>query len=364
MFEEHSRSLRIWLELIRNNKLPADGMTLVHIDSHSDMMDSDLKGHVEIGDFVTRALFLNIIDRVFWLRSDFSEGEYNGPGLGQWQSEVALHHQSVCFPSLHQISKDSTNLRNSIPVAEFENCNSDQYHIVKTLTILVATLQSPLRTITEFFETSSYWLLDIDLDFFSTQDPSVYIFEKFGFTHNFIRKYVTGIVDSDCEFDTYHSFTSLAIWMANISDSSPGFIPGTRCFVLEDSFEKLVAAVLHRQAAWKSLWLWIRKHLDWPDDLLEAILVPDAESLPRGRPHDDLEQTMRQFENLLIELVRYKSPSAITISRSMEHCYYLPTQDAELIQDLVLGTLNGIFPDQLERLKYADNLTLFKKHYW
>eukprot|EP00515_Schizochytrium_aggregatum_P009512 CAMPEP_0202086246 /NCGR_PEP_ID=MMETSP0964-20121228/32971_1 /ASSEMBLY_ACC=CAM_ASM_000500 /TAXON_ID=4773 /ORGANISM="Schizochytrium aggregatum, Strain ATCC28209" /LENGTH=66 /DNA_ID=CAMNT_0048654131 /DNA_START=1 /DNA_END=197 /DNA_ORIENTATION=+ len=35
-----------------------------------------------IGDFITRAAFARWVDEVYWIRSDFAQGGYNGPAPG------------------------------------------------------------------------------------------------------------------------------------------------------------------------------------------------------------------------------------------------------------------------------------------
>uniref|UniRef100_A0A7S4QJI7 Uncharacterized protein n=1 Tax=Alexandrium monilatum TaxID=311494 RepID=A0A7S4QJI7_9DINO len=237
---------------------PASRLALVHIDSHSDLMEIEAPlgrwkpllrraleparglqaGHiraqwqreasrlVQIGDFITAALWLGLVDEVVWIRSDFPTGSpavYNGPQPGKYLVDLdwepagtgdsdspADHHEaerlwedagaefSLCFQIAHVWWEwPLAELRGTNDTSGFDTCKRgrQQRSQPRRFNLTVATMEQMLRIL----ETGAPWgeeaagtepkpwVLDVDLDFFASFDPAYESFLARGLTEGLAR---------------------------------------------------------------------------------------------------------------------------------------------------------------------------------
>lgn len=234
-------------------------LALVHVDSHSDLMEiqppldgwgsllrrvqksvhspqeaawrrprwqMEAADLVQIGDFITAALWLGLVDEVIWLQSDFPESKsavYNGPQPGKYlvdlaqepEGEASIAHSSfderrqndatgefsLCFRIVHTWWEwPLAELRGTEDVGDFHSCR----HMPqggsrpRRFNLTVATMDQMLHLLEHGTPWDRHaraerkpWVLDVDLDFFASYDPSYELFLARGFTERFARTLTT-----------------------------------------------------------------------------------------------------------------------------------------------------------------------------
>lgn len=127
---------------------------LVNIDAHSDM--SMYNGHLDIGNFISQMAYMQMVDKVTWIREvnslDFVDGEYNFE-IGRRGDSLALGstlQAPFCF-----FNEDYSLLGNLQEPKEF---------FMSVITDVTAKTR-PVRP--------KPWALSIDCDYFSCLNPHV-----------------------------------------------------------------------------------------------------------------------------------------------------------------------------------------------
>ncbi|CAE7472059.1 unnamed protein product [Symbiodinium sp. CCMP2456] len=223
----------------------SEPVTLVHIDSHSDMapLETDIwadfleetedcdahcaKVHrkqwqksavdkVFVSDFITAALWMGFLDEVVWIRSDLpGVGRYNGPPPGRykaqvewnlWTAEGEVVFEELCLRQLEVLEVFPLTELTGITVHEaFDSCTEveegaaeRELLLHRNFTLTVGTLFQVLKRLQEGVWTASSllhqgdelrsWILDLDLDTFSTYDPALRLMQEANFSQRFVEK--------------------------------------------------------------------------------------------------------------------------------------------------------------------------------
>lgn len=183
--EEHNEALQFIYSAIGGKKLPLEGTTLVHLDAHPDMLiDRKLKGEearsgrkllplLQIENWIVPAAAAGHIGRVVWLRPPWAKQISDGSRLinvGDHPDNGFLRVDSK-EPYYLSDALYSPKLINervfTLTVAELSDSsgNSDNNHVQK---------------LAENLNVSQPYVLDIDLDFFSTGNPFLGLYENIG----------------------------------------------------------------------------------------------------------------------------------------------------------------------------------------
>lgn len=185
--EEHNDALQFIYAAIGGKKLPLEGTTLLHLDAHPDMLiDRKLKGVearagrkllplLQIENWIVPAAASGHLARVVWLRPPWAKQFSNGTRTIQ----VGDHPTSGL---LRVDSKEPYYLSDALYSSKIENKRS--------FTFTVAELSDPLYNsdmpsydtleLAASLDISQPYVLDIDLDFFSTGNPFLPLYENIG----------------------------------------------------------------------------------------------------------------------------------------------------------------------------------------
>ena len=150
---------------------------------------------LNIGDFISTAMYAWRVSDVVWLRSDFRRGEYNGPLPGKYEvglgrSKLSFEDYTedddiLCFKSLrttYLAPNDTTSNRLMDPFEACEEVNAP--FEPRVVNVTVATMRHLLPQQNMFplpLLAHRKWILDIDLDFFTSSDPCLALFAHHGY---------------------------------------------------------------------------------------------------------------------------------------------------------------------------------------
>ena len=170
--DDHNDALGFYYKLIARNKIPFEGLCLVHFDSHPDLAPPDsiltdkfsdrrfLLDNLTISDWILPGVYMGHFSSVVWLKppwaSQIPAGDHklvlgkNERGLLVTSSTLAYYVSDLS----HQV--DLADPREfDLHVIEVGGSGSGDSVITQLETILQ----------------DKNWCLDIDLDFYSTQNP-------------------------------------------------------------------------------------------------------------------------------------------------------------------------------------------------
>lgn len=166
--EYHNEALEHIYKAIGSKHLPFRGIALLHFDAHPDMIIPDMAGEdvfnkqklldcLSIENWITPAMYAGHIDCVVWVKAiwakQISDGDY--------------HFKIGCH-------RDDGKIRVSFPddyfLSECLYCDENELENAKNVDFFVKTCQDKVEDFNEIISKKSY-VLDIDLDFFSTKNP-------------------------------------------------------------------------------------------------------------------------------------------------------------------------------------------------
>lgn len=183
--EEHNDALQFIYSAIGGKKLPLEGTTLLHLDAHPDMLiDRKLKGCearsgrdllplLQIENWIVPAVAAGHIDRVVWLRPPWAKQFTDGTrsfnvGDDPRTGYLRVDSKEPYYLSDALYSATLTNKRNlTFTVAEL----SDQSFLPKSY-------QHNIPQLAKDINISQPYVLDIDLDFFSTGNPFLNLYQE------------------------------------------------------------------------------------------------------------------------------------------------------------------------------------------
>ncbi|XP_047545198.1 UPF0489 protein C5orf22 homolog [Vanessa atalanta] len=177
--EEHNEVLKFIYSAIGGKKLPLEGTTLVHLDAHPDMLiDRKLKGEdaragrkvlplLQIENWIVPAAAAGHISRVVWLRPPWAKQFADGSRI----IHVGDH------PETGLLRVDSKE-----PYYMSDALYSPQLINERKFTLTVAELseknEESIKNKIKCLDICEPYVLDIDLDFFSTSNPFLNMYDQ------------------------------------------------------------------------------------------------------------------------------------------------------------------------------------------
>ncbi|CAK1540180.1 unnamed protein product [Leptosia nina] len=178
--EEHNDALQFIYSAIGGKKLPIEGTSLVHLDAHPDMLiDRKLKGEearagrkvlqsLQIENWIVPAVAAGHIGSVVWIRPPWANQFTDGSRLIQ-----VGDHPATGF--LRVDSKEPYYLSDALYSSRLVN--------KRKFRLTVAELSPSTDSVQQLcnrLDINTPFVLDIDLDFFSTANPFLNIYEGIG----------------------------------------------------------------------------------------------------------------------------------------------------------------------------------------
>ncbi|CAH2236378.1 UPF0489 protein C5orf22 homolog [Pararge aegeria] len=350
--EEHNDALQFIYSAIGGKKLPTEGTTLLHLDAHPDMLiDRKLKGRearsgrkllplLQIENWIVPAAAAGHLGRVVWLRPPWAKqftdgtrvihvGDHPATGLLRIDSKEPYYLSDALY---------STKLLNekafTFTVAELLDVDEDR---INKLALNLGISQP--------------YVLDIDLDFFSTGNPFLNLFEEIGL-YDRLETIFSSNLPSVCDVKTLEEYTEIReselqelenifVHLEKFGDLSLYKGSNTDIYKKVCDLVKVVTAEANRLGQTPDWWM-----------IYAAGCTRDQGGLPYHISTEEqietaIKKTLKQF------LHNLPPPVLITVARSTDDGY-CPSDQVDLIQCLVLETVKDVFETDEPNLHYLN----------
>lgn len=350
--ENHNDCMELLLPALANNYLPFQNNLMIHFDAHPDCCISRempattvydrtlLLENLSIENWIMPLCYGNHFNEVVWIRPPFAHQIPDG----SYTFSIGNYDGRICVSStLDYFLTDGSYQRVSV---------LKNKHSVK----LVVTEVSD--SIDELIQDRKY-VLDIDLDYFSTHNPFLNIYPK-AQTYEKLRKifkldksYDVNDADSVTAFVNERNrqlefFDEIFQHMAQNGSLEKYKFAGDES--LKEKFEltkELIECLCHEYSIYEVDWFVVNDAGCTTDD--EVFELPHHESSDA-----EIKELVKKFDVFLRSLK--KQPEIITISRSSNDGY-TPSNQVEMIQELVIAALRNVFGENM-----TDQPTLWYKN--
>lgn len=350
--ENHNDILELILPSLANLYLPFQNNMMIHFDSHPDCCinrqmpattvynRSLLLETLSIENWLIPLTYAGHINEIAWIHPKFA----NQISDGSYQFSVGDFDGKICV---------SSNLDYFLTDGSFKE--DELLQNKKDVKLTVAQVNESLA---ELVDDNRTWILDIDLDYFSTLNPFLSIYpeantherlkEIFKMDKNYDQNDPKNIANFVSErnrqlefFDTVfqHMAQNGSLEKYKLEDES-----------MKDKFElvkELIDSLCHHYSIYDIDWFVVNDAGCTIDD--EQHQLPHHES-----SEDEIKEMIEKFEKFLKCLK--KMPEMVTISRSSSDGY-TPNHQVELIQQMVVDALQKVFGERC-----TDQPTLWYKN--
>lgn len=343
---------------IGSKHLPFEGITFLHFDSHPDMLinkdmpaDTVFEKHklfeeITIENWMLPGCYAGHFNKLIWIKPPWCNQIQDGEQtfhIGKHKESGKLRVDCVeNYFVAECLFSTEENLENAKPIDLFVNTLGKK--VINQADNFDAIHKTLLKCLTK--DTS--YVLDIDLDFFSTGNPFRALYEKAGLydklkeLYKFVppkTKNVAEILSVASEREVQIEFLETVFKHLERHRELPS---GGEPHALREMINRVKDAVLEQ---------YIDEEVDW-ELVHDAGCTCDDTELPHHiSTKEELEMMFISFKTML-DLLPY-APTVITISRSTEDDY-TPQKDVEFIQETVLKILNCRFSCDDPQLTYLE----------
>lgn len=351
--ENHNDALELLLPALANRYLPFQDNLMIHFDSHPDccvprqmpaktVFDrKHLLDSLSIENWIVPMLFAQHLSEVAWIRPP-------------WAKQIADGHHTFA------VGESEGKIFVSSPLDYFLSDGGYKEEKLmankKTVTLHVSEVEESLDELI----TDSHWILDIDLDYFSTLNPFLSIYPK-AQTYEKLKKIfliAKSYNSNDSEsissyvkernrqldfFETIFQHMAQHGSLEKFKNEDPS---------LQEKFElvkELIECLCSHYSIYEIDWFLVNDAGCTCDD--------DEHQLPHHESTDEeIKLLMRKLEKFLKSLK--KPPTLITIARSSLDGY-TPAHKVDSIQSQVIQTLRHVYAESLgtETLWYKNSPT-------
>ena len=368
--EDHNDVLPHIFRCVGAKHLPLDGNTLIHFDSHPDLLlpqnltDSETQDKHElferlsIENWILPAAYLGVIDTIMWVCPPWA----NQIRPGTYRFKIGKQSSSgrVMVTSIQ-----------SYFLSETIVCRPEELENTKDILLLVYKLgeielnqqDDIIRTLKRVMQERTSCILDIDLDFFSTMNPFIDMYSKINLYRRLKEIYIFDAPPTDIEGSTNDatSFERLEYSMKS-------------CLKRRDLLEKLEDITTHlkengdlnlysgKGEEFVQEFECIRKEIKssyGPNEIIDWGMIHDAgctcddSELPHHPSStEEIRKLVHCTTNFITNLMDPTTsnqicPTIITIARSSLDDY-CPPEQVDMIQALVEDALTECFGDKKE----------------
>lgn len=350
MVEYHNEVLPFIYRNIGSKHLPLEGITFLHFDSHPDMLipkemsadyvynKSKLYDTISIEDWILPAAYGGHLKHLVWIKPPWAKQMTDGTRIFHIGATKNDNTIKVDCKENYFISECLF-----CPVAELKNIKEIFLKVVtlgKAIDNEFNDLNSIKVFVRESIQENTHYILDIDLDFFSTNNPFESCYSKASLYEKLKKLYKYETPKCFNEEDIIvvtrkrkEQIDFLRGIFQNLQDRKP--LPTT---FNSKEIQNIIAEIENIKNT--MLRYYKEEEIDW---LLvhDAGCTCDDTELPNHIcTKEEIDVMLNSFQSFL-ELLP-KNPTIITISRSTEDDY-TPGEDVEYIQQKVLEILTQKF---------------------
>ncbi|KAM8708082.1 hypothetical protein ACLKA7_015109 [Drosophila subpalustris] len=359
----HNDVLEFIYRCLATRHLPLERNVLVHFDSHPDLVvardipasDSYNKdtmlNELSIENWIMPTLYAGHFDRVVWLKNSWCQ-----------QIPTGKHE----FRIGHKEDRIGVDCPLDYFIAEGNYCTTDELQESRPVQLHVHDADSDTLDPSQFLseQDAGGFILDIDLDFFSTSNPFLEIYKDANCYAQLTEIFHFESVEPAKKAGT----ATIADYCATAATRQKQLDALKRIFWhLEeqrsfDGLEKPDETVITPEIYAKIVQLAEQLQAKYPDDEIDWLLIFDSGSTTdnNGLPHHisttkELEEYFAHFKRFLQRLP--VPPVAITMAHSAQDDY-CPQDQVAFIEQQVLRLLRDVFGDKLHEkaiLHYMDD---------
>ncbi|XP_053675307.1 UPF0489 protein C5orf22 homolog [Anopheles nili] len=355
--EDHHEVLTFLYRCLGSKHLPLHGNRIVHFDSHPDMCipkhmpanyvfnKDDLLDSISIENWLMPTVFAGHVERIVWIKPPWSEQIPKGKfefHVGEFEGSIRTDSTLEYFVSegCYQPEEKLENRKR----LQLEVCSVDEYPVG------------------EDKDLEQGYILDIDLDYFSTHNPFLKIYDRVQLYDKLKDIFVSPELADDTENDLeklqrvardreekLEFLESIFLYLEEVGNLKH-FLVDYQQEISEEYaglLEKVTALVRTLKKEYKE------EEIDW-SMIYDAGCTCDVTDLPHHESsREEIVTMVQQLEHFLEKLPC--APVVITISRSSEDDY-TPAEQVEMIQEMVLAALTKCLRVELDTpiLYYKD----------
>uniref|UniRef100_A0A182JZC1 Misexpression suppressor of ras n=1 Tax=Anopheles christyi TaxID=43041 RepID=A0A182JZC1_9DIPT len=355
--EDHHEVLTFLYRCLGSKHLPLHGNRIVHFDSHPDMCipkhmpanyvfnKDDLLDSISIENWLMPTVFAGHVERIVWIKPPWSEQIPKGKfefNVGEFEGSIRTDSTLEYFVS--------------------EGCYQpeDKLENRKRLRLEVCSVEE--YPVAEDTDLAQGYILDIDLDYFSTHNPFLKIYDRVQLYEKLKEIFVSPELADDTENDLeklqrvardreekLEFLESIFLYLEEVGNLKHFLVDYQQ--EISDEYagllEKVTTLVRTLKREYKE------EEIDW-SMIYDAGCTCDVTDLPHHESsREEIETMVGQLERFLEKVPC--PPVVITVSRSSEDDY-TPAGQVEMIQDMVLAALTKCLRAELDTpiLYYKD----------
>ncbi|KAL1400370.1 hypothetical protein pipiens_002074 [Culex pipiens pipiens] len=356
--EDHHDVLTFLYRCLGSRHLPLRGNKIIHFDSHPDMCipkhmpaayvfnKEDLLDSISIENWLMPTVFAGHVERIVWVKPAWSDQIPKGKfqfNVGEFEGSIRTDSTLEYFVS-EGCYQPEEQLENKKPL-KLEVCAIDEY--------------APADDAEDL---KDGYILDVDLDYFSTHNPFLKIYDKVGLYDKlkeiFISPELADSNESDLEKlqriaknreEKLEFLESMFLYLEEVGNLKHFLVDYQQ--EISEEYTQLLAKVSSLVGVLKKEYA--EEEIDW-SMIYDAGCTCDITDLPHHESsREEIVAMIGQFEGFLARLPA--PPTVVTVSRSSEDDY-TPADQVELIQELVLAALQKCLRAELDEpiLYYKD----------
>ncbi|CAB3256426.1 unnamed protein product [Arctia plantaginis] len=358
--EEHNDALQFIYSAIGGKKLPLEGTALLHLDAHPDMLiDRKLKGTearsgrnvlplLQIENWILPAIAAGHISQVVWLRPPWARQFCDGT-----RPIYVGDHPTT--GELRVDSKEPYYLSDALYSAHLKNKRKFIFTSTELSDTSLAGDEISNQRYLENLNISQPYVLDIDLDFFSTGNPFLMLYENIKLYDRLLPIFDFELPDTDDDETLAKVVASREHQLEQLEKLFQHLEQDNNLDKYEGEKSRLYIMVAELSEAILSEAERLKEEPDWWA-VFAAGCTRDQDGLPYHI--SSKEEIQRLVKNALVPLLKgLPPPVLITVARSTEDGY-CPPQQVDYIQSLVLEALKELYDTEEPALHYLTANTL------
>ncbi|KAL0278379.1 UNVERIFIED_CONTAM: hypothetical protein PYX00_000216 [Menopon gallinae] len=359
--EDHNEALPVIYRAIGSRHLPLNNNCLVHFDSHPDLLAPkdmnaetvwnkyELFQHLSIENWILPSCYSKQFNNIYWVKP-------------KWSDQIPLGEYKILIGSDDNKIRVDSNLYYFLSDGLYSHKDSMKNVSELNLNVIEMTSDENLEKLNAFLKREKYFVLDVDLDFFSTLNPFSKMFQA-GNLYDKLKKLYSFDLPEKIVVDfadlTHEANQKELLQKFSKNRNQQLNELGIVFKHMEDmgSFDDIVEDLsIVKEGPVRDVIKCVKEHygndIDW-HLLHNAGQTCDVTELPHHvSTESELNVLFGKFESFLKTLEA--KPTLITIARSTEDDY-CPQDQVSFIQKNVLSILEKIYGDLQVEKTYLGN---------